>query len=146
MQSYLTTRHVGCHGRMYEPGEFITFGEGEREERAERGLLAAGAIEPLTAFASTSAVAAAAAASSIAPASPPPSSPPAPSSPPPPPPPPAAPEKPLAKMNKAELLALATAEGVPTGITVGDASVAIGDATNKQIIAAIEAKRAETAA
>lgn len=64
--------------------------------------------------------------------------PPAPPAPPPPAPTPPAPppaEKPLAKMIKVELLAIAKAEGV----TIAD------DATNKTLIAAIEAKRTSAA-
>jgi hypothetical protein len=49
--------------------------------------------------------------------------------------------KPLAKMNKTELLVAAAEAGVET-VTVDDKDVPVADATNPQLIAAIEAKRA----
>ncbi|HEU4958970.1 MAG TPA: hypothetical protein VFT56_01065 [Sphingomonas sp.] len=109
---------------MYEPGEPITFGEGARDVRSETELLEARAIEPITDGAP------------IASSAPPPPFPAAPSSP------PASAEKPLAKMNKAELLAAAAAAGVEATTPDGK-PVVLADLTNKQIAAAIEAKRAE---
>lgn len=50
-------------------------------------------------------------------------------------------EKPLAKMNKTELLAAAADESIET-VRVDDKDVPVADATNPQLVAAIEAKRA----
>lgn len=51
-------------------------------------------------------------------------------------------EKPLSKMNKAELLATAEAETVTSAKDADGNDIAIADATNPQIVAAIETARA----
>lgn len=50
-------------------------------------------------------------------------------------------EKPLSRMNKAELLAVAADEGIATVKGADNADVAVADASNKQIADAIQAKR-----